>query len=106
MGLNVERYLDIIDVRDLSKKVCEKNEDISLEFNDLIYDVYGEEDFDNFLKTHSDNNIWNILDLLSDNSEFKYIIEDLIIFDETSKNNWSECEGFASKKDFWEWKER
>lgn len=113
MGLasNIEKYKDLTDCRFVLNKIYSDNEEARLEISDLIFDLYSSEDFENFLKTNSDENIWYILDLLSDNNEFKYIIEDLIVFSyEASPKKvngtcWNECEGFASRKDFWNYKE-
>ena len=116
MGLvsSIEKYKDLTDCRFVLGKIYSDNEEARLEINDLIFELYSSEDFEIFLKTNSDENVWYILDLLSDNDDFKYIIEDLIIFsyeasarDNNNENTycWDACEGFASERDFWHWKE-
>lgn len=116
MGLSskVEEYKDFADCRFVLRKVYTDNDVARLEIMDLLLDIYHSEDFESFLKTNSDENVWYILDLLSDNDDFKYIIEDIIFstygdlvktVNEDNRYCWDVCEGFASEKDFWNWKE-
>lgn len=106
LGSFIERYKDSTDCSFVLKQMYYGNDEARLEINDLIFDLYSLDDFDNFLKTNSDEHIWNVLDILSDNDEFRKNIENLILFNYNFSNKkekiycWDECEGFASERDF------
>lgn len=102
--MKFERFVSCTDVKDVFIKLYNTDVEAKLLIDDIISEDWEDIGFDSFINTACSEALWEILDMIADESEIKQSIEKLLIFDEPdNKYNWEQCEGFASKKDFNQW---
>lgn len=100
--MRYDRYVDCTDVKDVFVTLYNTEVEAKLLIDDIIAEDWEDIGFDSFINTACEDALWEILDLLSDDSDIRARIEALVIFDESSRG-WERCDGFASKKDFVNW---